>query len=288
MNGAVKGRTSSLAAGIFILTVMAALAQPGWRDLEPGTFDQTLVHDAARTVLQSDRYRWRHAASDHFIHHFERQMFAVKVARMGEFFYQRITGDFPGLPDSLSAPSHILVFRDEKDWADFLGSYPGAPEWSGSMVAGHVLFLAQQQSISDSGDVLAHEMTHLVLNRLIQGRIPLWLNEGLAEWYGMTLYAEFKGIKRSLSSEFRGEADLLPVSVMWDARTYPEDPLIVRRFYHTAKCMVGLFLTEFPRERMEQLIAALSAGQPVQDAVASVYEWQDAEAVEQALRKRVR
>lgn len=262
--------------------------EPEWRDLDAAGVDRALLHPAAAAVLDDPAHRWRHAAAGPFVLHFERQMFATRVARMGVFFHQRIAADFPGLPDTLGGPSHLFLFRDDKDWQAFLQGYAGAPEWSGSLVSGHAMFLLQQDSVSSSGDVLAHEMTHLVFNRILGGRIPLWLNEGLAEWYAVTLYPEFKGIKRSVTGEFRGRKDLLPVAMMWSADVYPSDPETVRRFYHTAKCMAGYLVTEYPREKMEALVRALREGAPTPAAMREVYGYASAEAFDEALQRHVR
>ena len=84
------------------------------------------------------------------------------------------------------------------------------PEWTFSRVEGPVMFLQQAENTSSSGDVLAHEMTHLVMNRFFERRRPLWLNEGLAEYYGEFAYSAFKGVKKSKRAQFGRLANAVP------------------------------------------------------------------------------
>ena len=162
-----------------------------------------LAKDAA--WLDHPAYRWQHLQTEHFVLHHDQKMFAAKVARMGEQFYDAISADLPNLQDHFSpARSHIFIFRDPRDWKAIVAGRPGMEPWTASFVSGQVMYLQEMGTVpSDKMDLLAHEMTHLVFNRFLPVRLPLWLNEGLAEYYGEFAYRAAKGMGQSKGNAFR-------------------------------------------------------------------------------------
>lgn len=123
------------------------------------------------------------------------------------------------------------------------------PEWVFSQVEGPVMFLQQAENTSASGEVLAHGMTHLVMNRLFAGQPPLWLNEGLAEYYGAFGYAAFKGIKKSKRAQFGKLTTPFPLEELLYRITYPREDWRVQSFYATAKYLVAFLLLDRPPEQ---------------------------------------
>ena len=241
-----------------------------------------LAKDAA--WLDHPGFRWKHLQTEHFILHHDQKMFAAKVARMGEQFYDAISADLPNLQDHFSpARSHIFVFRDPRDWNAVVARTPGMEAWTASFVSGQVMYLQEMGTVpSDKMDLLAHEMTHLVFNRFLPVRLPLWLNEGLAEYYGEFAYRAAKGMGQSKGNAFRPLRTWTPLDELLDATDYPADPVEAGRFYGTAKYLVGYLLLRQPREKWDAFFARLLAGEPARPALFEVYGWADAAALEKA------
>jgi hypothetical protein len=203
--------------------------------------------------------------------HFERITFARKVARMAEFFYALISEQLHASEDYVEGRSHIFIFRKEKQWAAFLARSNASLEWAFSFVQGPAMFLQQAGHTKASGSILAHEMTHLVVNRFFRGNPPLWLNEGLAEWYEEFGYAAYKGTKKSKRSQFRKMRYRWALDRLVVTDRYPQDQRDVRAFYETSKFLVAYLLLEHDPGKMVPFTQDLINGTDVYAALRRHY-----------------
>jgi len=274
-----------------LATVVSAHAQmktDDWTDITRAEVDTELLTPRAKKLLDDPRFKWTHANTKHFVIHYERKMFASKVARQAEFFYDFIGQDLKSARDRMTNRSHIFIFRDEKDWKHFITEYRIQTEWAFSMVEGMVMYLQQADSTRDSADVLGHEMTHLVFNRFYTGRMPIWLNEGTAEWYGEFAYSAFKGIKKSKRQVFRRIQQVYPVTSLVQMTAYPADQQAVRPFYDTSKFLVGFLQLNYPPEKFEPFLAEMTQGGSVDEALRKHYGFQTVGELDAAFRKFIR
>ncbi len=270
--------------GYWLLTdsVMAQTKADDWTAVQRENMDTVLLSPMGRQLLDDPEFKWEHAHTEHFVVHFERQTFAVKVARQAEFFYDFISSDLGSAQDHMTNRSHIFIFRDGEDWKHFISAYKVDIEWAFSLVNGMVMYLQQAENSSDSWAILGHEMTHLVFNRFFPGRIPLWLNEGTAEWYGEFAYAAFKGIKKSKRQVFRRINEVYPIASLVSMPAYPSDPKAVRSFYDTSKFLVGFLQLKFPQEKFAPFLEDMSKDAELESAllkhygIASINELSDA------------
>ncbi len=243
-----------------------------WTEVEADRVDMAAITERGRLVLRMPDIEWKHAQTDHFVIHYEQAIFARKVARMAEFFYAYITSDLRTVKDRVKGRSHIFVFRSPKRWEDFRQVAVDVPEWTFSRVEDTVLFLQQAEDTQSSGSVLAHEMTHLVVNRFFIGQIPLWLNEGLAEFYGEFGYSAFKGVKKSRRAQFTQPPLPYSLTDLFNARTYPLEEQRVAAFYQNAKYVVAMLLIEYPVSRFEPFMSDLMSGGEIADALGRHYK----------------
>ena len=236
------GHAEPESAHSFIVNRMANSSIPRklvWTKEEPEHLDLKAITPMGDTLLRSLGPTWRHASTEHFVLHFEREIFARKVARMGEFFYTYMAQELQGTQEKVDGRSHIFILRSEEKWASFVAQTKGSMEWAAAFVEGNTMYLQKLQDRRASADLLAHEMSHLVLNRYFQHRLPLWLNEGLAEWYEEFAYAAFKGVKKSRRAQFRRIKKHLPLANLIEMTTYPSTPRERDLFYQTSKHLVG-------------------------------------------------
>ena len=271
-----------------VLSAGAQTKTDDWTEVPREQVDTVLLTPRAARLLDDPRFKWSHANTTHFVVHYERKMFAVKVARQAEYFYDFISRDLGSAQDRVKNRSHIFVFRDAKDWGHFVTDYRIQTEWAFSLVEGMVMYLQQADTTRDSADVLGHEMTHLVFNRFYQGRPPLWLNEGTAEWYGEFAYSAFKGIKKSKRQVFRRIQQIYPIETLVHMNAYPDDQRAVRPFYETSKFLVGFLQLNFPGEKFEPFLADMTKAMPVDEAFRKHYGFNSVADLDAAFRRFIR
>ena len=242
-----------------------------WVELDKAQVDQKALTERGRRILNQSDIDWKHAQTEHFVIHYEQAIFARKVARMAEFFYTYIAQDLQGVRDQVDGRSHLFIFRSEKRWKEFAETVGNVPDWTFSQVEGTVMFLQQAENTSSSGDVLAHETTHLVMNRFFQERGPLWLNEGLAEYYGQFAYSAYKGVKKSKRAQFSRLANPYDLNELLHAQLYPQSPARVRAFYATAKYFVAFLLLDHPPTAFRPFVDELMSGADVTSALSKYY-----------------
>ena len=267
-----------------------AVPPPDAKDVAAEAVDRAKLQPADLAWLDHPDYKWKHLQTEHFVLHHDQKMFAAKVARMGEQFYDAIAADLPRLQDRTApAFSHVFIFRDPRDWQRIVAGTPGMETWAASFVRGNVMYLQETgNATSDQMGTLAHEMTHLVFNRFLPVRLPLWLNEGLAEYYGEFAYRAAKGMGQSKGNAFRPLKTWTPLPQLLEATAYPADPEAVSGFYATCKYLVGYLLLRQPREKWDAFFARLLAGDPALPALLETYGWADAAAAEKAFAKFAR
>ncbi len=286
---------------IFLLLLLtwplAALAKPPNPtrvpeavDIPAEAVDRASLLPADIALLDNPTFKWKHLQTPHFILHHDQKIFASKVARLGEQFYTAISADLPNLQDRVSPTrSHLFIFRDPRDWQALLAQTPGIDPWAVSFVRGNALYLQEMgTATSEKMDLLAHEMTHLVFNRFLQIRLPLWLNEGLAEYYGEFAYRAARGMGQGRNNAFRPLKSWTPLADLFAATEYPANTADVSRFYATSKYMVGFLILRFPREKWNLFFNRVLAGQPPPQTLLDTYGWPTTEALEKDFFRFVR
>jgi hypothetical protein len=255
---------------------------PETQDIAAEMVDRTQLLPADIAVLDNPRFKWHHLQTEHFVLHHDQALFAAKVARMGEQFYDAISADLPSLQDRLSpARSHLFIFRDPRDWKASVSDSPDIDAWASSFVRGDVMYLQETgTATSDKMDTLAHEMTHLVFNRFLPVRLPLWLNEGLAEYYGEFAYRAARGMGQGKRNAFRPLRSWMPLAHLLGATAYPAEPAEVAQFYVTSKYLAGFLLLRLPREKWVAFFGRVLAGESPLPVLLETYGWADIQELE--------
>ena len=113
-------------------------------------------------------------------------------------------------------------------------------------------------------------MTHLLFQQFFRNPPPLWLNEGVAEYFGFR--------KTSTSMEFQREMRRpmkYNLGTLFAATDYPGDPKAVQAFYAEAAIIVD-FLTNTPERRavLPKFVDAMIADNNLNKAV-KLYGYRD-------------
>lgn len=269
-------------------------SQPAMRDITAAEVERTGLLPADIALLDNPAYKWQHLQTEHFILHHDQKMFAAKVARLGEQFYQAIAADLPQMKDRLApVRSHIFIFRDARSWQTVVANTPGLDPWAASFVRGPVMYLQEiGTGTADKMGTLAHEMTHLVFNRFLPIRLPLWLNEGLAEYYGEFAYRAARGMGQGKRNAFPPLARWTPLTELLHATSYPlsTDPKVdaVGPFYATGKYLVGFLQLKQPPAKWDEFFNRLLAGDDPLAALLETYGWADIAALEKVFAQFAR
>ena len=257
-----------------------------WKEVTAEEMDARALksNKAAKELLGEDPDKWRQGQTQHYVVHFfanEGDLFARKVATMADFLYEYISQDLGLSQDRRPIRSHIFTFRNEYRWKKFLKTQPTTEQWAYSYVSGACMFLQQAENTKKSTEVLAHENTHLVMNHFIRNHLPIWLNEGTAEYYGEFGLSAFRGLSRHSGAVFRGLRDPLPLTRLFKITDeYPENRKEVDKLYSTAKFFVGFLMTKKPHDKFHDFLTDIAKGTAVADALQKNYGFYELAAVQ--------
>ena len=115
-------------------------------------------------------------------------------------------------------------------------------------------------------DGLVHELTHLMVAEATgasPGRIPAWLNEGIAMYFEPNGGRNEADVRRAYRS-----GDLIPIRQM---RAVPGRPEDVHLFYSQSNSIVRFMGAAFGEERLSALFAELADGENTDSALDSAY-----------------
>ena len=118
-------------------------------------------------------------------------------------------------------------------------------------------------------DSLVHELAHLMVAEAMRasgatpGRIPAWLNEGIAMYFEPNGGRNEADVRRA----YRG-GDLIPIRQM---RAVPGRPEDVHLFYSQSNSIVRFMGAAFGEDRLSQLFAELADGNSAERALDSTY-----------------
>ena len=204
-----------------------------------------------------------------------------RVATEIERFRLALGAFAPGMRLDSPLPTTVVVFSDDRAFMPFKPRERGRPM---PFVAGYFIPLPEEHRIVMSGTgrreftfyVIFHEYTHLLVDQNVR-RLPLWLHEGLAEFYSTFSGSEQDGrtiIGRPIEWRVATLAASTPVPL---ARlTSPavlgellRDPVATDRFYATAWALTHYLMVGEGGALRPKLLAFLKACETGQDAGAA-------------------
>ena len=126
---------------------------------------------------------------------------------------------------------------------------------------GVVLVLAGRRDIG----TVTHEITHILVGRATGSvQVPLWLNEGLAEYGNMD-----KSISYIRFLEWAMDTNrLLPFSHL---KNFPGDPNLILVAYGQSRSMVKFLLDNYGENKMVDLLSELKSGSIIEKSVKDIY-----------------
>jgi hypothetical protein len=211
---------------------------------------------------------WKHSETAHFVYHFFDRPTASAVSVEAEFYYRVIAAELGKDTESWERKCHLFLFDDETDWRQFQ-RFGGLDPWTGGIHAEGALFLRRKPGPLSENETLPHEITHLVLYRFFGPGIPLWLNEGFAEYAATRCRAAFnraRGYKARPRATPVTAQSYIPLSELTLAVAYPAEESKVVAFYHESQKLVR-FLSSADRKAFPAFLEAMSKGARLETAV---------------------
>jgi len=215
---------------------------------------------------------WEILKGKHFlVYYLEDKIFAKEVMKEAERYYNKIAGDlgyarydkFWQWDDRVKI--YIYRYKDE-----FISS-TGAIKWATGMVRydkKEISSFMENERFLDS--LLPHELTHLIFRDFVGygGHIPLWIDEGVAQW-------EEKYKKKIAINAVKmliKEGSIIPIAELThtDIRV-KEDSTLARNFYAEAATVIGFLIDRFGGTRFTQFCRELRDGKDMNDALSSAY-----------------
>ena len=250
-----------------------ALAQIGVNSLPEVEFSQLSQRDPnplGERALSINSTQWKHGETDHFIYHFIHTYVATPVSVEAEFHYRVVAKELERDQPTTDIKSHVYIFERPEDWQQFQG-LGELERWTGGIHSQGSLFILRNPEQKFSGNVLGHEIVHLVLHRFYSDGIPCWLNEGIAQYISKSAHASYQRARGYIAkphSEAVAGDDIIPVTTLVRLTRPPSDN--VETFYDESERLVR-FLAATDKPAFLALLDALGRHQPFEIALARSY-----------------
>jgi len=215
--------------------------------------------------------QWKHAETEHFIYHFVHSYVATPVSVEAEFHYRVVAKGLEREQPAGDIKSHIYIFEGTEEWQQFQ-LFGTLEKWTGGIHSEGSLFIQRDPHYKFSGNLLGHEIVHLVMHRFYTSAIPRWLDEGLAQYLSKDAHASYQRARGYLSkphSEAIAAEEFIPVTTLLGYSSYPAADHI-HLFYNESERLVR-FLAETDRPAFLKMVDALARHQPFETALSQHY-----------------
>jgi hypothetical protein len=265
-------KTIFLAGWLFLIGAGWAAASERIPFIEWSDVSNKDLSPQARAALSINPDAWRHAETIHFLYHFKDAKLAETVYLHAEGYYDLVKEIFDVREDTWSKKAQIFVFENADLWREFnarIGQDADRPAFT----TGWELFLEHQPHWLETPKMLAHEITHVVFFRFLDGPIPLFLNEGFAEFIAYrALSPQADGdMYRLKTVGLLKESEWIELKDLIQINSYPEDDARTEVFYKESELLIRYLVTQCPQSRFYPLVQEISRGTAFPDAVSKLY-----------------
>ncbi len=240
---------------------------------------------------------WQELKSEHFIVYFTQDQdtkFAHEVLDKAEVYYRNIASDlgYPRYSEFWLWDKRVKIYI-YPDHASFLAA-TAQPQWSSGMADyknKQIVSFLWSKGFLES--LLPHEMAHLIFRDFVgfKGEIPLWLDEGVAQWAEEARREEMKFKVQQLfekdsllSLEDMMRLDIRNVTekdrvYIRSTRTKENDKGVVflsgdnliTTYYLQSVSVVGFLIEKYGSERFADFCRQLHDGKTIEEALKFAY-----------------
>lgn len=215
---------------------------------------------------------WQEAKGDHFIVYYNGdEHFASDVLQKAENCYQQIASDLGYVRyDKFwqwNNRAKIFIYPDKNSYLKATG-YPSWSAGGADHPKKEISGFSNNQEFLNA--ILPHETAHLIFRDFVgfKGEIPLWLDEGVAQWQERSKRRVIKYFirKQYNDKQFIPLADLTKMDIrsVQDAKT-------VQNFYVEALSLVDFMIEKYGTDRFTQFCRQLRDGKSLDEALGFTY-----------------
>jgi hypothetical protein len=151
----------------------------------------------------------------------------------------------------------------------------GVDRWSGGVCIGNEIYISSPPGPNPfTGATMPHEMAHLIINRFVKGKVPIWLNEGFAEQQSrkhFVGYTKPKGFGFLLRPNVLSPEKYIPLEELTVSTSYPDDTEKVRSFYTESVRFVQFLIEDHPKQDFLEFLQGMAEGMRFESALDRVY-----------------
>lgn len=226
-----------------------------WEDLSDRD-----ISPEGRAALSLYKSAWKHAQTGHFVYHFTDERSAETVYVHAEIYYKWIKDFFGVSEDRWAKKNHIFIFSGEESWKEFLKRLK-RPDYPEAFTTGWELFIERKPLWVSPRTSLAHELTHVIVFKFAEGPLPLFLNEGFANYVSRQLVGmqlDNAGYRLPYLEPIPEDAyiALKEISAM---DSYPAGRTAV--FYNESEWLVKFLISRYGKEKFYELLKKNAAGE---------------------------
>ena len=272
---------AKMLSSAFLLTIAVAplafsqppTSTPGLNALPEVEFSRLTQRDPnplGQKALAIHPEQWKHGETEHFIYHFVDSFVVTPISVEAEFHYRVVAKELRREQPAGDTKSHIYIFQRPADWQQFQTLGKLEP-WTGGIHSQGSLFILRDPAYKFSGNLLGHEIAHLVLHRFYPNGIPCWLNEGFAQYISKGARASYQRARNYISkarSQAIAAEEFIPLEKLVEMAYPPADR--VETFYDQSERLVR-FLAATDKANFLVFLDALARHQPFESALVQSY-----------------
>ena len=215
---------------------------------------------------------WQQEKGDHFIVYYASDPnFAKKTVRQAEVYYGHIADEigYPRYSNFWTWDNRVKIYLYPDEAAFHKGT--DSPEWMKGVASYKQKAISTFAGCANFIDgILPHETTHLIFRDFVgfKGAVPLWIDEGIAQWEEPQKRALARKVARALVQ--KGMDRPLAELTRMDVR-HERDEDTVRDFYMQAVSLVDYLVKTYGPQSFTEFCRELRDGKDFEDALRAAY-----------------
>ncbi len=235
-------------------------------EIEFSRLSQRDPNPLGQRALAINPAQWKHGETEHFIYHFVDSFVVTPLSVEAEFHYRVVAKELRREQPAGDTKSHIYIFQRPADWQQFQALGKLEP-WTGGIHSQGSLFILRNPAYKFSGNLLGHEIAHLVLHRFYPDGIPCWLNEGFAQYVSKGARASYQRARNYIAkprSQAIAADEFIPLAKLVEMTSSAVRS--VETFYDQSERLVR-FLALTDKANFLVFLDALARHQPFESAL---------------------